>query len=127
MSTPKAKRDKPLRARIFWLLGIAFSVIPAAVCVLAYFPLRKIETPEKLISVGVLLLLILAFLPLMRVIAARLKSPSAPIVWLIIFITFYLLSEIAEQMIAISFFAFIGNLIGALFFKLSRRIGKKND
>jgi nicotinamide riboside transporter PnuC len=40
--------------------------------------------------------------------------------WFIIFITFMLLSRIADEVTVISFIGFVGNLIGAACFKLAR-------
>ena len=114
-------KNKRLKYAVYRLIGLAFSVIPAAVCTLSYFPLYQTDQPYKIISLGSLLLLIFSFLPLWRVATARLKTPSATLIWLSVFLLFYLLSAIAEEMIVISFFAFLGNLTGSVFFKLAER------
>ena len=103
------------------LLGIMFSVLPPTVCTLSYFPIYEHTAPAKIISLGVLLLLILSFLPLIRIMAARLKTPSATAAWLAVFLLFYTMREIADEMIVISFFAFWGNLVGSVFFRLAAR------
>lgn len=114
------QKTEKIRAKrlVFRVLGILFSVVPPALCVLLYFPLWE-NASGKLLSGGTLFLLILASLPIFRIIASHLKTPAAHTVWLILFIVFYLLSAIAEEMIVISFTGFLGNAIGALMFKLA--------
>ena len=58
--------------------------------------------------------------PLARYLRSILRTASAPLMWLAVFIAFMLLSRIANEVTVISFVGFIGNLIGALFFKLAR-------
>ena len=119
MASSRNKSALALRA-----LGIAVSAIPPALAVLSYFPLWRTESPEKLLSGGTLLLLIICAVPLFRVIRKVLRTPAAYIVWLIIFALFYLLSSIADEMTVISFTGFVSNLISAVLFKLSGRCRK---
>ena len=51
------------------------------------------------------------------------RAPASYTVWLVIFIAFLILSNIAHEMTVISFVGFLGNLIGAVLFKLSGKIG----
>ena len=126
MSKIQAQRSNPLRQTLLRAIGICFSVIPPAVCTLLYFPIFAKSSPDKLLSLGTLLLLIIAFLPLTRILHAKLKSPSATLIWLIIFLLFYTLSKISDEMIVISFFGFIGNLVGSVFFRLGKKV-KTNE
>lgn len=114
-------RKRNAHAILLNLIGIGFSVIPAAVCTLTYFPLWEMKNPERLMSALTLLLLIISFLPLMRILSSHIKTPSAHVVWGVVFVAFYTLSSIAYEMVVISFFGFLGNLIGAIFFKLAKR------
>lgn len=124
MSQKKAtKRTSRLWIQI---LALAFSIIPPALAVLFYFPLWERTSAEKLISGGTLLLLIFAAVPLFKLLAARIKTPAAYVLWLIIFLLFYLLSSIAREMIVISFTGFCGNVIGAVLFGIARR-GKSEE
>lgn len=126
MSKIQPQRTNPLRQTLLRAIGICFSVIPPAVCTLLYFPIFAESSPDKLLSLGTLLLLIIAFLPLTRILSAKLKSPSATLIWLIIFLLFYTLSKISDEMIVISFFGFIGNLLGSVFFRLGKKV-KTNE
>ncbi len=112
---------KKIKSIIFFLIGFALSVIPIAFAILSYFPVWINRSNGSAISGFTLILLLIASVPLWKTLKRILASPSAPIMWFIIFILFYLLSKIADEMVIISFIGFITNLIGALFFKLSRK------
>ena len=101
-------------------LGILLSVLPPLIATLSYFPLWRTRGAGAVISGGVLVLLLLASVPLLRIISARLKSPSAPIMWLFIFLFFSVMAEIADELTVISFFGLLGNALGALLFRLAR-------
>ena len=114
------------RRLLFALLGILVSCLPVTACVLSYFPLWQERGSECVLSGIALLLLLLALIPLIRIISGRLKTPSAYMIWLAVFVLFFSLSRISEQMIVISFVGFVTNLIGSVFFKLAKRYeGKK--
>ena len=106
------------------VIGLVLCVIPVTVSILCYFPAWRAEGGEVLLSGATLLLLCMAAVPLYKLISARLRSPAAYTLWLIAFILFFLLSNIAEEMVVISFTGFAGNLLGAIAFKLA---GGKND
>ena len=106
------------------VLGLVLCVIPVSVAVLSYFPAWRAEGGEVLLSGATLLLLCMAAVPLYKFISAKLRSPAAYTLWLIAFILFFLLSNIAEEMVVISFTGFVGNLLGAIAFKLA---GGKNE
>ena len=106
------------------VIGLVLCVIPVTVSILCYFPAWRAEGGEVLLSGTTLLLLCMAAVPLYKLISAKLRSPAAYTLWLIAFILFFLLSNIAEEMVVISFTGFIGNLLGAIAFKLA---GGKNE
>lgn len=106
------------------VIGLVLCVIPVTVSILCYFPAWRAEGGEVLLSGTTLLLLCMAAVPLYKLISAKLRSPAAYTLWLIAFILFFLLSNIAEEMVVISFTGFVGNLLGAIAFKLA---GGKNE
>lgn len=106
------------------VIGLVLCVIPVTVSILCYFPAWRAEGGEVLLSGATLLLLCMAAVPLYKLIAEKLRSPAAYTLWLIAFILFFLLSNIAQEMVVISFTGFIGNLLGAIAFKLA---GGKNE
>ena len=106
------------------VIGLVLCIIPVTVSILCYFPAWRAEGGEVLLSGATLLLLCMAAVPLYKLIAEKLRSPAAYTLWLIAFILFFLLSNIAQEMVVISFTGFIGNLLGAIAFKLA---GGKNE
>ena len=102
---------------ILHIVGFAMCIMPPAICTISYFPLWK-ESAQAL-SGGVLLLLIVSAWPLYKMLNDKLKSPSASALWLILFVVFFTLAKIADEMTVISFVGFISNAIGALIFKIA--------
>ena len=106
-----------VKAIIYNILGMAFCVIPATVATLEHFPVWAAEGGEAMVSGITLILLVLCALPFKRQISEYLKSPSAWMLWLCIFIFASLFSRIADDVAAISLVAFPTNIIGAMLFK----------
>ena len=108
------------------ILGFSLCVLPPAICTLSYFPLWKEVGYESCIAGGVALLLILCALPIYKLIKRVLTSYSSYFVWLMLFLLFFGLSKIADQMTVISLVGFIGNLLGAICFMLAKRVHKRS-
>lgn len=109
----KSDNARPL----FLLLGLLFSILPPALATLAYFPLFRLGGGRVMLSGFVLLLLLFAALPLYRLIRRYLASPAVWQLWLFAFLLFSLLANIADEMIVVSFFGLVGNLVGSFFFR----------
>ncbi len=120
----KSKR-REFRSFCLHILGLMLCILPPMICTICYFPLWK-ESSEKTVAGGVMLLLILCLLPLYKQIVRILSSASSYIMWLILFMIFFFLSKISYEMTVISFFGFIGNLLGAICIHLSKRGGREN-
>lgn len=120
----KRANKKPVRAVVLRVIGLALCVIPVTVSIFSYFPVWRAEGGEVLLSGVALLLLLLAAIPLYKLLSHHLRSPAAYTVWLIAFILFSLLSSIADEMVVISFVGLIGNLLGAVLFRLA---GGRNE
>jgi hypothetical protein len=108
-------------SKLFYLLGLALSILPPAISTLLYFPVWRQAGGVYLLSGMALLLLLVSVIPFMRFIKEWLKSPSAIFIWTVIYILFFALSKIAEQVTVIAFFGLVGNILGAIFFRLSKR------
>ena len=106
---------------LFGLLGALISTVPPIIAVLLYFPLWRSEGIYTAISGISLLLLMICALPIFNLLKRILKSPSVPTVWLIIFLFFLFISRVADEITVISFVGFISNIIGSLFFRLSKK------
>ena len=98
------------------IAGFALCIIPPAVCALSYFPLWKDAGIESCIAGGSALLLALCIIPLYKLLKRGLMSYSSYIMWLFMFLLFFGMSKIADQMTVISLVGFVSNLLGAICF-----------
>ena len=114
-------KNNPTKRLLYYFIGMVISVIPVAVSIFSYFPLWIRRGDASILSGLSLLLIGFALIPLYRHIKGFMRSPSAPTVWLISFVIFLLLSRIADEMTVISFVGFTSNLIGSVFFRLSKK------
>jgi Co/Zn/Cd efflux system component len=109
-----------LRSAILNAVGLTLSVVPPIVATVSYFPIWREEGAASVISGFCLLLLLISALPLARYAARRLSSPSVCMLWTAIFLLFYFLGKIAEQMTVIALVGTISNILGAVLFRLAR-------
>ena len=112
---------------LFNALGIAVSVIPVSVAIFSYFPLWISRNDASFLSGISLLLICLAIVPLFKYLKQFWRSPSAPLMWFLAFILFFLLSRIASEMTVISFVGFVSNLVGSVCFRISKRYDGREE
>lgn len=110
---------------VFFSLGMLLCTLPPLAATLSFFPFWVGGESVKLVSGFTLLLCILAHVPLLRALKRLLSSGASYVMWLVLFLIFLVLQNIAYEMTVISFLGFIGNALGAVFFKLSERYGGK--
>ena len=109
-------------------VGIILCVIPVLTSIVFYFPIWAERGAPTLLSGFSLILILMATVPIIKLAKQALKSPAAYLMWLLAFVIFFMLSEIARDMTVICFVGFISNLCGAVFFKLAERYnGKRVD
>lgn len=121
------KSKTSVKSTLLFLLGIVLCVVPVLSAIASYFPVWCRAGDGSAVSGGVLILLVLAAVPVFKLVKRYLASPSAYVLWLVLFLIFFMLSRIADEMTVISFVGFIGNLLGAVAFKLARRYGKEKS
>ena len=109
---------------ILSFIALLFSVLPPLIATVTYFPVWAEKSGSHVISGFALLLTLICLSPIFKLIRRIFSSPSVTAIWFILFILFFVLSKIAEEMIVISFFGFLGNLIGMILFKIA---GRKNS
>ena len=116
-----------LKGVLLDLAGLFLCTGPALIAVLAFFPLWRDAGDGRIISGGVLILVILAHVPLIKALKRVFSSPSSHLMWLTVFLLFFVLSKIAHEVTVISLVGFIGNLLGAVCFKFSRMKGSSRE
>lgn len=120
-------KNNPTRGLLFNFLGLSISVIPVTVSIFSYFPLWIAREDASVLSGIALILSALAAIPLYKYVRHMLRSASVPFMWFCIFLVFFLLSRIADEMTVISLVGFITNLTGSLFFKLAKKQGSEQN
>lgn len=118
----QARKTNPFVIFGLHITGILLCIAPPTICTLMYFPLWQTVGYEHCIAGGTALLLALSILPLFKLAKRRLSGVSSYIMWLLLFLLFFALSRIAEQMTVISFVGFVGNLLGAVALGIEKRL-----
>lgn len=117
-----AKKNIPLK-----IAALALSVLAPFIATISYFPLWIDKGAEFAISGISLCIMLVCALPIFKMVKRTLRSPSAPLIWLMIFVLFFALSKIAEDITVIALIGFISNLIGAVLFKIADQNTEKKQ
>ncbi len=121
------KQTLKSRNILLYLLGLAISVIPVSAAIISYFPIWAEVRNGSVISGISLVLLLIAAKPIYNHLKMSIRSPSAYMLWLSVFVLFFLLSRIADEMTVIAFVGFVSNALGAVLFKMSGLYTKKTE
>lgn len=115
------KSKKTLTSIIFWLVGMLLSVGAPLVATLSFFPIWVAQGGEFVVSGFTLLIAIICALPLYRWLKGGLASPSGITIWLVLFLIFFALARVADEMTVVAFVGFIGNVLGGIAFRLGKK------
>ena len=116
------KQNNAIKRSVLRVIALTVCILPPAIATIAYFPVWVVREDTSVLSGMALLVLTIVLIPLMKYIKEKMESPSAPVIWMISILLFFLLSKIATEMTIISLIGFISNLIGTLIFKLADKI-----
>lgn len=116
------KQNNAIKRSVLRVIALTVCIFPPAIATISYFPVWVVREDTSVLSGMALLVLTIVLIPLMKYIKEKMESPSAPVIWMISFLLFFLLSKIATEMTIISLIGFISNLIGTLIFKLADKI-----
>ena len=116
------KQNNAIKRSVLRVIALTVCILPPAIATISYFPVWVVREDTSVLSGMALLVLTIVLIPLMKYIKEKMESPSAPVIWMISFLLFFLLSKIATEMTIISLIGFISNLIGTLIFKLADKI-----
>lgn len=100
----------------FKFLGFAFSVLPPLIATVDQFPLM---TRAGKYSILAIIAIALCCVPFIKQIKQFFRSPSAWMMWLVIFILCVILRALVDEFYTISMLGLIGSLIGAVCFKIA--------
>lgn len=116
------KSKKTLVNILLWLVGMMLSVGAPLMATLSFFPVWVAQGGEFVVSGFAVLIGIICALPLYRWIKSGLASPSGVTVWLVLFLLFFALSRVADEITVIAFVGFIGNILGGIAFKIGKKL-----
>jgi hypothetical protein len=115
-----------LKGRILKMTAVTIDIVAPLVATLSQFPVWIENSAEATVSGVVLILAFLCCIPFLKHITAFMKSPSIPIVWMVIFVLLTLLNNIIDQMIVVCFVGLISNTSGTLIYKIGDNISGKD-
>lgn len=110
---------------VFTALALAVSILPPLVATGMQFPVWIEQSAEATVSGSVVFLAILCFVPLYKKILTVLKSPSAPIMWMIFTLVMAVLQSIAREMFIIGVIGTISNFAGWAIFAYRKKFKKE--
>ena len=108
------------------ILGLTLSVLPPAIATLEFFPLWLSEGSTTLSALS-LVLLLLAAIPIFRLLKKHLHSPAPWMLWLILWLALQAFLPIASCIETIALVAFPTSLLGAVCFRLAERREKRKE
>ena len=111
---------------ILKFIAVALSTLPPILATLSYFPIWKKGGGVAVISGFALLLILVSLSPLIKLLRRIFASPTSTTVWFVIFLLFFTLSKIANEMVVISLVGYLGNLFASLLWRISER-GKNEE
>lgn len=91
------------------------------------FPVWIDKGASSTVSGIFLVFALLSIIPFLNQIKALLKSPSVPVLWLVLFVLFSLLRAIIDQMAIICLVGAVGNFIGSILYKTGNVVQNKPD
>ena len=108
------------------ILGLFLSVLPPAIATLEFFPLWLSEGTTTLSALS-LLLLLLAAIPIFRLLKKHLHSPAPWMLWLVLWLALRAFLPIASAIETIALVAFPTSFLGAVCFRVAQRRDKRKE
>lgn len=115
------------KSRLLKVLALTLDIFPPLIATLTQFPVWVEQSAEATVSGVVLVLAFFSCIPFIKHIKAFIKSPSVPVMWLIIFVFLTLLQNIISQMIVVCFVGVISNTIGTIIYKIGDNLNKRKE
>ena len=114
------------KSKIIKACGISIDIAAPLIATFSQFPIWIEKSASATVSGDFVLMAFFSCIPLMKHIKNFIKSPSIPIVWLIVFVMLYALNSIIDQMIVVAFVGVISNTIGTFIYKIGDTIEGKD-
>lgn len=102
------------KGHILYYIGLAVSIIAPLIAAATQFPVWTQTVPGTQIGGMFIFVAILCVIPLFNHLKIALKSPSSCLLWTIIFVCTWALSNIIDELVIVSLVGAIANYVGAL-------------
>ena len=116
-----------LKRRMIKGTALAIDIVPPFIATLAQFPIWVDKSADATVSGLFIVLAFFSCLPFIKQIKAFMRSPSIPILWMVLFVMLSALSNIIDQMVIVCFVGMISNIIGTLLYKLGDRYNREDE
>lgn len=107
--------------------AITLDVVAPLVATLTQFPLWIEKSADATMSGLCLFFVILSCLPFLKQIRELFKSPSAWLMFTILFAFLVMMRNIIDQMIVVTFIGMVANIAGAGIYTLGKNISERED
>lgn len=115
------------KGRVLKISALTIDILAPLVATLTQFPIWIDKSAEATVSGVAMLLVFFSCIPALKYIKAFIKSPSVPIVWLVVFVMLTMLSNIIDQMIVVAFIGVISNTIGTVLYKMGEKYTPRKE
>lgn len=115
------------KGRVLKAIALAIDILAPLIATLTQFPVWISKSSEATVSGVVVLLAFFSCIPLLKYIKAFIKSPSIPVIWLVVFVMMTLLNNIIDQMIVVCFIGVISNTIGTIIYKIGEKYSPRKE
>ena len=119
--------SKKTTSRVLKVSAITLDIGAPLTATLAQFPVWIDKSAGATVSGIFIVMAFLCCIPFYKVIFSWLKSPSMPLLWSIIFVVLFALSQIIDQMLVVCIVGMISNLAGAGLYKAGKSLGETDD
>lgn len=113
------------KGKILCGLALAIDVGVPLAATLSQFPVWVDRSAGATVSGLCLVLMLICCIPFFRQIKEYMKSPSAPVIWAVLFVLFLILESIATEIKVICFFGMLANMLGAALYKIGKNMEEK--
>lgn len=110
--------------RALAVVGYTLCILPPALAVLEYFPIWM-QTGEKRLSAIAVVLFAACFYPALRAIRQHIKTPSALLFWLLLFLFICAFRAVVDELFVISLVALASSAPGTACLYISKRLTPK--
>ncbi len=115
------------KGKIIKGVAVGLDVAVPAITAMTQFPVWVQKSSEATVSGLFLMFAALSCIPFINQIKQFMKSPSVPILWIVLLIVFVAIRNIIDEAVVICFFGMIANILGAGLYKIGDIVGKRED